>query len=168
MRVSAILCTCLFLILPTALQARESQREIVLDPSAASASPGLQILAADDGSLRLELRLPALTATDIDAEGERFQALDFPGAEVLGEEGQPGLPAFSRLVLVPEGATVNARVLGSERRALAGFKPFPIQPDEAPSLLMDQAAYAGQTGLTPPPVAEPESSPKAAPLSCLR
>jgi len=54
---------------------------------------------------------------------------------------------------VPEGATVNARVLGSERRALAGFKPFPIQPDEAPSLLMDQAAYAGQTGLTPPPVA---------------
>jgi len=38
MRVSAILCTCLLLILPTALQARESQREIVLDPSAASAS----------------------------------------------------------------------------------------------------------------------------------
>ena len=62
--------------------------------------------------------------------GEDFTALDMGSAESVGEVGEPGVPAFTELLAVPQGADISVSVSNVESYTLEGVEPFPKQ-DEA-------------------------------------
>ncbi|MBN2172321.1 MAG: hypothetical protein JW819_13460, partial [Candidatus Krumholzibacteriota bacterium] len=113
------------------------------------AQPAVRVLADEGEILRLELTLPSLTVEELEVERERYQALSFPGGLIRGEEGLPGLPALSRLVQVPLGVTVRARVLSADRERFTGYRVLPVQPDEADGFVIDRDHYARGAAAAP-------------------
>jgi len=50
-------------------------------------------------------------------------------AESFGKAGEPGVPAFSQLVALPQGAEPTATVAGVESYTIDGVRPFPKQEE---------------------------------------
>ncbi len=106
------------------------------------AAPDWTVLSSTDDALRLRFTLPALNAHDLTLDGETWRVLSIDGGVIHGEDGAPGLPSIGRLVAVPEGATVSARVIGHETTTLEDLRLLPNQPAEAEAFAIDRGAYA--------------------------
>jgi hypothetical protein len=113
------------------------------DPGAA---PAVRVLEENGEGLLLEFELPALEVETLDVEGERYQVLAIQGGAQFGAVGSPMLPTFSRWIQIPDRAGVQASVRAVETRVLSGYRPVPMQPDDASDgagdLVIDAAAYA--------------------------
>ncbi len=73
--------------------------------------PSLQIVDRSASGMVLSLDVPSLEVTDLDLGDESFKALALPEGGHLGLAGQPALPTFTRLVALPAGSGVQARVV---------------------------------------------------------
>ncbi|MBM3316793.1 MAG: hypothetical protein FJY75_02970 [Candidatus Eisenbacteria bacterium] len=105
--------------------------------------PSVKVLSESEAELRLEFTLPALAVQPIEVDGTAYQAVEFDGCGLEGEIGEPGLPTFSRLVMIPDRAGVSVEVEAVETRELTGYRPFPVQgADTGGALAVDAAAYA--------------------------
>ena len=132
------------LLLATSASASVTPQSLVLDPGATATAPELRVLSQDGDRMTLEFTLPALDAPTIDVDGESFRALAIPGGGggLVGTEGRAGLPTFSRLVAVPNGVAVTARVTDQRVERFDDIRPLPLQPADAKSLVMDRSWYA--------------------------
>jgi hypothetical protein len=101
----------------------------------------------------------------MDIEGNAFQRLSVKGLGVSGELGDPELPAWRRLVEVPQNATMVTVEVQEEKGALLGLEKaasvpvYPVQlpmekiPGAKPSpLVWNKSLYAAKSGLRPSPV----------------
>ncbi len=141
-RLLGLFALALVLLAPAA-QATSEPQQLLLLPGAENPAPTLRLLAESGERMELEFTLPALQYEDVAIEGQSFQALAIQGGGLAGEEGQAGLPTYSRLVAVPAGMAVSARVVASEEAAFQGYRPLPVQPADAKSPVLDRAWYAG-------------------------
>ena len=57
----------------------------------------------------------------------------------MGDAGRPGLPVISRLIVVPDGARIEATARGDEVRVLEDLDLLPVQPDQADGFVLDRA-----------------------------
>jgi len=112
-------------------------------PGGAPGEAALRVVRADDEGLVLEFNLASLQVQSVEAEGEAYQVLAIEDGGMDGEEGQPMLPIFSRLIQVPDRAGVSWEVTALETREVTGFRPFPAQPEKTDQLVIDRAAYTG-------------------------
>ncbi len=51
------------------------------------------------------------------------------GGRLLGKTGRPGLPAFTRMVAIPEGAQMEVTIREGTPRILEGYLIYPVQPE---------------------------------------
>ena len=103
--------------------------------------PALTIMESRDDALRIKIDIPRLTREELAIDNRLFQLLSFKGAEYEGEEGQPALPIFSRLVAVPAGASVSLNVASSKETTLEGYRILPQQPEEGTSFVIDEETF---------------------------
>lgn len=60
-------------------------------------------------------------------EGKTYQQVLPPAGRILGDPGMPGMPGFTRLVFVPNGAQVHVIINEGKPRELDGYKIYPVQ-----------------------------------------
>jgi len=148
MRARGIAAAAIALVMATVAVA--DSRTLVLDPEKPDRAPAVRVLSERGASLILEVTVPALTVEEMEVERLRWQALSIDGGSYRGEAGQAGLPTLARLVQVPDGASVAARVLSADTERLAGYRLLPVQPDGAEAFVIDRDYYARQSPDRPP------------------
>ena len=99
---------------------------LILDSKNTDDGPTARVLVAESGQLRVEYRLPWLDVAQVDIDGQRYQALSIPDGGLAGEEGQPGLPTFSKLLAIPPGKGVSVRVVTSDEQRFTGYRVLPV------------------------------------------
>ena len=121
----------------------EAER-IVLRPAGAdpAAMTQIRVVREEEDRLILEMELPALEIQTLEFEGETFHALEISGGGFGGEDGEPMLPTFSRLIQIPDRSGVTIAVTSSETREFSGYTPFPMQPEGSASFVINRDAYA--------------------------
>lgn len=93
----------------------------------------VDLVRSTEEGLELEVALPGVSLAAVETEGLAFTALEIAGLGRTGQPGEPELPALSRFVEVPIGATVvvEAQVLDRVTVDLAarGLSPalYPAQ-----------------------------------------
>ncbi len=140
----------LFLASSSPIAAKVQAERIVLDPSATETDPQLTILSEGSDHLTLELTLPALELEEFVVENEIFHALSFPNSGFRGETGQPALPTYSRLIALPAGAEVTARIVSHDIVSLAGYRVLPMQPDVSETFVIDRSHYSSSASAMSP------------------
>ncbi len=78
-------------------------------------------------TLRMHVTLPVARWEARGGGGRDFIGLNMDGAEFLGANGDPGVPAFTRLFAVPRGARMSVRVSNARGYTLDGIELFPKQ-----------------------------------------
>jgi len=86
---------------------------LILDAAFTGDGPTARVLTAEPGQLRVEFRLPWLDVEQVDVDDQIYHALRIPGGGLTGQQGQPGLPTYSKLLAVPSGKSVSVRVVSS-------------------------------------------------------
>ncbi len=123
-----------------------TQISLGLDPSVAQV--GVQLTAKSNQGMHLRFQAPSLNIIAQEAEGQEYQLLNLPGAELDGPLGQPALPLFTRMVAIPDGFTLEVGDVSSRKVDLEGtFKPWPAQDirDRGDAAIhVDQNYYLGR------------------------
>ena len=139
----------LFVYLFAAASALAAPRQLALVSGAVETAPAWRVVDADDATLRLAFTLDALQVEDVEANGETWQSLTIEGGALLGAEGAPGLPTAGRLVAVPDGAEVSARVVDHQTTVLPDLRLLPVQSPGEADFAYDRGVYATPGWLTP-------------------
>ncbi|MEA2445219.1 MAG: hypothetical protein QOJ12_2511 [Thermoleophilales bacterium] len=87
--------------------------------------------------LRLRLRLPRARWEAFSGAGRDFIGLNMDNADALGTDGDPGVPAFTRLFAVPRGASLTVRVARVRGYTLPNVAVMPKQPQAVDGLPPD-------------------------------
>jgi peptidase C25-like protein len=111
-------------------------------------------------TLRMHVTLPVARWEARSGGGRDFIGLNMDGTDFLGANGDPGVPAFTRLFAVPRGARMSVRVSNARGYTLEGIDLFPKQdqavdqelpPDFPPAetfadkpFRIDRGAYRGR------------------------
>ncbi|MEZ4386427.1 MAG: C25 family cysteine peptidase [Candidatus Krumholzibacteriia bacterium] len=142
-RISCLSVTVLTLVLVLPALAADAARELLpLHPGATAATATVEIKHQDAGGLTLELVLDGLTREAVTRDGRSFTRLDLADGGSAGADGQAALPTYSRLVALPAGVGVSARVVVQETRSLGTMTLEPA----APIVDRDKAAPAFDAG----------------------
>lgn len=86
--------------------------------------PIVEVLESDNERLAASFRFPEPEFQDVDAGGEKFVELSFPGLEPAdayggpASAGQPGVPVYYKLIAVPMGSQPFVRIRGGQSRTL--------------------------------------------------
>ena len=106
----------------------------------------ITVLSLDADHVRFVVRpeMPELVERNID--GQTFTSLAYKNAVALGEEGAPAIPAYCRLIAIPQGANVTVEVEQGAVTVLDDVLLPPVQPpmpesSAAPDFMIDAAAY---------------------------
>ncbi len=132
------------LLLATGTHAAAIPQKLVLDP-AGGELPEVTVLSQESTGLTLAFDLPALTQEEIVVEDRLYQVLTLQGGEMRGLPGRAGLPTYTCLLAVPDGAAVRARVLARSESYFEGYRLFPVQPEDADRFILDLGYYQGLT-----------------------
>lgn len=114
---------------------------ILLEPAEGRA-PTIDMISSSGAGASFLFELPELSVLERTVDGELFHFVSIPGGGFTGEEGEPAIPTFSKLIAVPEGAEVrvSTTVLMEEERS--GLRLFPMPEEETGAFLFEEGAYA--------------------------
>ena len=119
-------------------------------PSAQSEHPMVRVVEATSEDLLLEFELPALQVQAIEIDGEIYHALEIDGGGGPGDLGEAGLPTFSRLIQIPESATLSCELIATETVTWTDYHPIPGSgQEEAPHATLGRPALAGDLQVLP-------------------
>jgi len=88
-------------------------------------SPRLELVQRTDAGMTLSLEIPSLEVGDAEVGAESFKDLSLPGGGHRGLVGEPALPTYTRLVALPAGVGVQARLLDHRRVDLGALRLVP-------------------------------------------
>jgi hypothetical protein len=108
---------------------------VMLDPQAGG-EPRLHISARPhkDGFI-VQFKIPGFQSGRVIRDGETYDAVRLPGAQVTMEPGKPCLPVWHHAVPMPNGAGATVRILKEKVQVIEGvnvlpyYDVFPSQPD---------------------------------------
>jgi len=120
--------------------------------AASSSTPEVKLLEMSDEKISLEFDLPALSTQSVEIEGVTYHSLEVEGGGFIGEEGEPMLPSFTRLIQIPNHASVSVQYKTFETVTMAGYRPMPVQEDGGESFVINPAAYSAPPAVQQAPV----------------
>ena len=160
-RSRALICLITLSVLATGLAAgftpeRVVAEELVLDASAVDLQPRVRATPGAAGALLLELSLPALRQSTLTVADQSYQVLEIPDGGLRGAPDEEALPTLTRLIAIPDGATVTARVVAAKTVTLSGdYRLLARQPlrdginGQAPEPVIATRAADGAGTATP-------------------
>ncbi len=140
MRLFSSLSMLCILVSATAASAVTEIRNATTIPM--DAIPEIELLSSSEDGLSLRFALPVMGVEEISMGSERYQSVTIPGGGLTGDIGQPALPTFTRLVMIPDDAGVEIEVTVEDQEELAGYRLFPMQDEGSSELALDAAAYS--------------------------
>lgn len=155
MRVMLIILFTFCLITPAAALA--ASQPLILEPGSSLEPPRIEVTSSRPAGLDLEFSLPALDVEELRMEGHDFQLVSIPGGGEIGKLGEPSIPAYTRLIMIPDRAGVVITPVIVDEVELAGYNLAPIQGYDDQPFIYDADAYqrAGFSDLAPAEVGEP-------------
>jgi hypothetical protein len=105
-------------------------------------APRIEVAASDAGGLSLVFELPLLAAERLSADGREFQSLAIPGGGLSGNVGEPGIPSFTRFLVVPDGAAASVSVTPEDVEEIADVDLLPILDEASQKVSWNAEAYA--------------------------
>ncbi|HMJ96991.1 MAG TPA: C25 family cysteine peptidase [Thermoleophilaceae bacterium] len=129
----------------------------------ASTSLTTRVRRSSRRTLKMHVTLPVARWEARSGGGNDFIGLNMDGADFIGGNGDPGVPAFTRMFAVPRGARMSVRVSNARGYTLDGIDLFPKQeqavdqdlPPDFPSVgtfadkpfRIDRGAYRGRNAI---------------------
>ena len=110
-----------------ALPAAASTRLLPAEALSRTDLPQIGVVSSNPDGLDLVFELPALAVERFSVNGRDFQSVAIPGGGLQGETGQPGIPTFTRMVAIPDGATV---LDACEMFVMHRFLAFPVLDEQ--------------------------------------
>ena len=107
----------------------------------ATALPRIDVLRSEQDRLILDFELPELALEDVSVGDRQFTLMTIPGGALDGAVGEPAVPVFTRLVLVPDGMNVSARVTSTDEDVMTGVTLMPMQREDGNTLQFNSVAY---------------------------
>lgn len=107
-------------------------------------APAITVTNQSSDGLDLLFQLPVLSVEDLTIGSTQYQSIGIPGGGMIGEIGHPTLPVFTRLVAIPDDASVRITAERADESVFTGIRLIPMQDDQGPgsSFALDTAAYA--------------------------
>lgn len=146
-RSSITILLCLF-----CLWAFPQGRRIMLDNSKSNTQDGFRIERSNDHELRMSARIKAIDLVDVKNEAGEFCELQIDGSYDTGAEGEPQLPALRKLVQIPHGTIIKAKIACSDtsyfnlsdlniKRQLTPRQPSQAKSDSVHGFVHKKRAY---------------------------
>ncbi len=79
-------------------------------------------------SFNFSAAAPEFTIRQVQQNNMTFHQLSMPGGRRFGETGEPGLPGFTRMVVVPQMAEVQVTILEGNPEVYDNVLVYPVQP----------------------------------------
>ncbi len=108
-------------------------------------APQWEITDSNDQVLEIKFTLPALELNQIQADGRIWQTLNIEGAVEHGSIGEPGLPVISRLIAVPRGMTLSARLESAVPTKVSNLQILPVQDPAGAKFSYSMSVYENNT-----------------------
>ncbi len=108
---------------------------------AVGAKPTVSVLESDVDGLLLEFDLAEIQVQALEIEGQSYHAIEIAGGAWRGEEGEPMLPTFSKLIQIPDYVGVEYIIETVTTTELSGYRPMPMQPGQQGDFTISPAAY---------------------------
>jgi hypothetical protein len=89
---------------------------------------GATVLESNERTLRLRMQLPPAQFVPHQVGGQDFVEMTMEGMGLGGDNGEPGLPAMTKLFAIPEGADVRIQTSNVKSYKLTGVNLYPTQP----------------------------------------
>jgi len=144
--IPSLLLSLLLLGSSFVVAAAATSTTIALSPGADHGRPRVDVTAAGRDGLTLTLEIPSLEITDLELDARSFRGLDFYDGGHRGADGQPALPTVTRLVALPDGRGVAARLIDHDMASLGAMALAPNEPlrdgSKAHTPTFDAARYA--------------------------
>ena len=110
--------------------------------SNATSLPRIDVLRSEEDRLVLDFELPELAIEDVSVGDRQFTLMTIPGGALDGAVGEPAVPVFTRLVLVPDGMNVSARVTSTDEDVMTSVTLMPMQREDGNALEFSSVVYA--------------------------
>src|SRR5215208_6767257 len=112
--------------------------------AAKSSTVDADVAASSKRTLKLRVKLPRARWDAFSGGGADFIGLNMDGADATGGLGDPGVPAFTRLLAVPRGARVSVKVANARSYVLEDVDVMPKQEQavDAPQDELDPETFA--------------------------
>lgn len=143
------------LLSPTLVLA--ASQPLILEPGSTLEPPRIEVTSSRPAGLDIEFSLPALEVEELRLDGRDFQDVSIPGGGAVGEIGQPAIPTFTRLIMIPDRSGVRITPVVTDEVELEGYNLVPLQDyDDRPFMYDAQAYQRGGFGdLAPAEVGDP-------------
>ena len=128
---------------PSASIGQAETIELIAGSLFANEPAAIRVVSQSEDHLQIEFELPSLKTQAVELDGVTYHALEIEGGGFSGAEGNPMLPTFSRLIQIPDRAGVSIEVTAEETTDLYGYRPMPMQPENAVGFLINPEAYRG-------------------------
>gem|GEM_PF-1467176 len=115
--------------------------------------PGLRLLDSQPGEIVIELTVGDYAVEDLSANGETYQRLTLPEAELNDEAGAPQVPVRAALLGVPTLAGLSVSVLEADAESLTGLRLYPT-----PVLVAPETAFEAEPSAAPAEVFAPDAA----------
>ena len=114
-------------------------------------------IRSDDRIIIIDYSLPELYVNNLTDRNGSFYRLAAPGHSLSSDPGKPELPVFSRLITIPEGASVHVKISGVKSQKITPSRNniqgilYPAQPGETkqqegrkPEFAFDRKVYSAR------------------------
>jgi len=114
-------------------------------------------IRSDDRTIIIDYSLPELYVNNLTDRNGSFYRLAAPGHSLSSDPGKPELPVFSRLITIPEGASVHVKISGVKSQKITPSRNniqgilYPAQPGETkqqegrkPEFAFDRKTYSAR------------------------
>ena len=102
-------------------------------------SDGFTLKSQNPSKVEINFSINTLFLNDVNIKGESMKAVSMAGAFLPNDEGMPDLAGLSRFVAIPQGASVQYRIIASRTEKYTGMEiaPAPRIPWETESGPLD-------------------------------
>jgi hypothetical protein len=88
------------------------------------------VLSSDSRGTIISISNVEVEEEEITVNGKMFQILTIPGYDYTYEVGKPQMPVIRETIGIPDGASVQATILGASYSTYKGYNVYPVQPPE--------------------------------------
>lgn len=115
---------------------------------------GISVFRSSQDGLRFSFHIPRMALNSVEENGFSGQVIELQGIYLPADEGNPNLPAISRYIALPQGATASLNILSVQKQVipnvdLMAAPNIPLGNDDNPLRYNRKAEIYGKNAFFP-------------------